>query len=41
MFLKIVDLVFKVKPSTSYIQKKKQQKNKNKKNHEHKYVYLS
>ena len=29
MFLKIVDLVFKVKPSTSYIKKTKQKKNKN------------
>ena len=28
MFLKIVDLVFKVKPSTSYIQKKKQKQKK-------------
>ena len=41
MFLKIVDLVFKVKPSTSYIKKTKQKKNKNKKNHKHNYVYLS
>ena len=41
MFLKIVDLVFKVKPSTSYIKKKTKKKQKHKKNHKHNYVYLS